>query len=184
MSEIKFACPHCSQHIACGDIYCGEQVSCPGCAKELFVPQLAAFIPLQAGNMTISRPVAFKERPPGRAAGFDLWAEKDWDHNATELGVVKSSSLLPLWILLLAPFAAALVMLMHRARLASIELLFVLCALAAGFYMAKIKNKSGAEQVVMGLIYSIAAIFCYGIIGFGLLFVGCLVVLGSSVNTR
>jgi hypothetical protein len=54
---------------------------------------------------------------------------------------------------------------------------FVLCALVAGFYLAKIQKKSGARLVVMGLLYSIAALFVYVMVAGGLLFVGCLVVL-------
>lgn len=43
MREIKFACPHCSQHIACDEAYCGYQIRCPACEGGLIVPRLAAF---------------------------------------------------------------------------------------------------------------------------------------------
>jgi hypothetical protein len=158
-------------------MYCGERISCPGCQQELFVPQRAAFIPLHSGNLTMALPVASKERQPARAVGLDLWSEKDWDERAAQAGGVKSSSLLPLWILLFLPFVVALISVMHRPRLAPIGMWFVLCALVAGFYLAKIQKKSGARLVVMGLLYSIAALFVYVMVAGGLLFVGCLVVL-------
>jgi hypothetical protein len=175
MSEIKFACPHCSQHIACEDMYCGERISCPGCEKELLVPQRSAFIPLQSGNITMALPVAFKERPQTRAVGLDLWSEKEWDDRASQMGVVKSASLLPLWILLFLPFVVALISVMHHTRLAAIGTWFILCALAGGFYLAKSQKKSGGWLVVMGFLYSIAALVFYVIVAFGLLFVGCLI---------
>jgi hypothetical protein len=177
MSEIKFACPHCSQHIVCDDIYCGERIDCPGCERALFIPLPANFIPLKADNMTLELPVALKERRYPRSAGLDLWTEEKWEQHASEHGVIQKSRLLPLWILLLLPYFVAFILMMHRAGVASIECCFILSALAAGFYLAKIQNKSGMGMIWMGLLYSFAALFVYFILSFGLLFVGCLVVI-------
>lgn len=40
MSEIKFACPGCQQHIACDTGYSGMEISCPACKAKMIVPQL------------------------------------------------------------------------------------------------------------------------------------------------
>lgn len=127
--------------------------------------------------MTMALPVALKERHPVRTIGLDLMGEREWDDRAAEAGMVKPARLLPMWIFLLLPFVAALVLIMHGARLASIQSWFLLCALAAGFYLAKVQNRSGGGLILMGLVYSFAALIFYVILAFGLLFVGCLVAL-------
>ncbi|HLP77523.1 MAG TPA: DUF4190 domain-containing protein [Candidatus Paceibacterota bacterium] len=38
MSEFKFNCPHCDQHLSCDDSYAGQQITCPACQKVLTVP--------------------------------------------------------------------------------------------------------------------------------------------------
>lgn len=179
MSEIKFACPHCFLHIACDDLYCGERIDCPGCGRELFIPPRAAFVPLQAGNMTLMPPVAFKERLYPRSATLDLWSEQRWAQHTSESREHQQPILLPLWVLLLLPFFVTFILLTHRAGVAAVELCFILCALLFGFYLAKIKNNSGLGMILAGLLYSFAMIFVYIILAFGLLFVGCLVAISS-----
>lgn len=39
MSEFKFACPVCSQHISCDTTKAGSQMQCPTCFQQLTVPQ-------------------------------------------------------------------------------------------------------------------------------------------------
>src|SRR5262245_52007238 len=39
MSEFKFACPVCSQHITCDSRSSGTQMECPTCFRKLVVPQ-------------------------------------------------------------------------------------------------------------------------------------------------
>jgi hypothetical protein len=38
MSEIKFACPQCGQHISGNEQWSGHQIQCPTCATSLTVP--------------------------------------------------------------------------------------------------------------------------------------------------
>ncbi len=40
MRDLKFACPHCEQHIKCGDDMVGKLVACPACGREVTVPRL------------------------------------------------------------------------------------------------------------------------------------------------
>jgi hypothetical protein len=42
MSEFKFACPACSQHIAGDERWAGLQIKCPACQADMMVPQLEA----------------------------------------------------------------------------------------------------------------------------------------------
>src|SRR6266550_4943908 len=87
MTEIKFACPHCSQHIACDEGYCGYQIRCPSCEGGLIVPRLAAFGFGAATNLSLALPVA---TPVPRQAAATLsraaWSEKEWDRHVSESG--------------------------------------------------------------------------------------------------
>ena len=38
MSEFKFNCPQCKQHIACDTTYVGSQINCPACRQAIVVP--------------------------------------------------------------------------------------------------------------------------------------------------
>lgn len=179
MSEIKFACPHCAQHIVCDEMYCGERITCPGCQKIIYVPERSAFIPLQAANMNLEVPVAAKERQPVHVEGLDLLSEKEWAGRASENGTAKSASLLPLWILLFLPFVVALVVMTQHASPVIFEYCFVICALVGGFYLAMIRQDSGVWLVVKGLLYAIAGVVIFVVVAVGLLFVGCLVLLNQ-----
>ena len=141
----------------------------------MFVPRQAAFIPLQAGKITVALPVASKERQYPRSATLGLWSEEKWERHTSEMVIRQQPNLLPLWVLLLLPFFVTFILLTHRADAAAVEICFILCALLFGFYLAKIKNYSGMRMVLVGLLYSFAMIFVYIILAFGLLFVGCLV---------
>jgi len=38
MSDLKFSCPSCAQHIQCDESYAGEKLPCPGCGSLVRVP--------------------------------------------------------------------------------------------------------------------------------------------------
>ncbi len=40
MSEFKFNCPQCKQHIACDTTYVGAQINCPACGQAIIVPPM------------------------------------------------------------------------------------------------------------------------------------------------
>jgi hypothetical protein len=42
MADIKFACPHCAQHITCDELWGGHQLDCPSCKNPLSVPAAPA----------------------------------------------------------------------------------------------------------------------------------------------
>ena len=50
MSEFKFSCPHCDQHLQCDDRLGGKQIQCPAC-KHLIVIPLSPVQQAQ-GNLT------------------------------------------------------------------------------------------------------------------------------------
>jgi DNA-directed RNA polymerase subunit RPC12/RpoP len=40
MSELKFNCSHCGQHLQCEEQYRGRQISCPKCHAMTVVPSI------------------------------------------------------------------------------------------------------------------------------------------------
>ena len=38
MSEFKFSCPACGQHISCSTAYCDQAIHCPNCRVQIRVP--------------------------------------------------------------------------------------------------------------------------------------------------
>ncbi len=38
MSEFKFSCPHCEQHLQCDDRLGGKQIQCPACKHLIVIP--------------------------------------------------------------------------------------------------------------------------------------------------
>lgn len=51
MSDLKFTCPSCAQHIQCDESYAGERIPCPSCASLVRVPvdaPLATTAPIPA----------------------------------------------------------------------------------------------------------------------------------------
>jgi hypothetical protein len=55
MSEFKFSCPHCGQHMQATAEYSGQQIPCPACQKLLVVPPSPA---APASNMPAPAPAA------------------------------------------------------------------------------------------------------------------------------
>lgn len=45
MSDIKFSCPQCGQHITCDALWMGQQLPCPACQNQITVPQVQASAP-------------------------------------------------------------------------------------------------------------------------------------------
>jgi hypothetical protein len=42
MSDIKFSCPQCSQHIACDAQFAGMIIKCPDCQNDIIIPEAQA----------------------------------------------------------------------------------------------------------------------------------------------
>ncbi len=40
MSEFKFECSHCKQHLACDEQFSGRQIQCPGCNTLIRIPSV------------------------------------------------------------------------------------------------------------------------------------------------
>ena len=115
MTEIKFACPHCQQHIACDEGYCGYQIQCPACAGGLIVPRLAAFGFGATANLSLALPIAtpVPRHAAGALSGIPAaWSEKEWRRHVAETEGLSVSEAWRGTILLLLFFAPALLALL------------------------------------------------------------------------
>ena len=45
MSEFKFTCPQCGQHILCDTQWSGREINCPACQQALVVPSVGPPVP-------------------------------------------------------------------------------------------------------------------------------------------
>lgn len=83
MSDIKFSCPKCSQHIACGPEYAGLQIKCPACQADIAIPGVpiaapppppkAAPLRVNVGHTAAPPPpqnIPLPPPPPPRASGL------------------------------------------------------------------------------------------------------------------
>jgi hypothetical protein len=50
MSDFKFSCPHCEQHLLCDERLGGKQIQCPACKHLIVIPASPA--QLAAGNFS------------------------------------------------------------------------------------------------------------------------------------
>ncbi len=66
MSEFKFSCPQCGQHILCDTEWGGREINCPACQQTLVVPSL--------GPPVIEAPAAtgprIAQKPSGRQVNY------------------------------------------------------------------------------------------------------------------
>jgi DNA-directed RNA polymerase subunit RPC12/RpoP len=69
MSEFKFSCPHCDQHLQCDERLGGKQIQCPACNHLIVIPaspaQVAAgnYAPESGKTWNTFIPPALKAKP-------------------------------------------------------------------------------------------------------------------------
>lgn len=69
MSEFKFACPVCGQHITADSTASGTQLECPTCFQKIIVPQAPADTETK---LILAASQAGRPRPTGPVPGSDL----------------------------------------------------------------------------------------------------------------
>jgi len=177
MSEIKFACPHCRQHIACDDAYCGARIDCPGCQRELFVPRRAAFVPIQPGNLALELPVASKmgsHAPPIIPAGLtdEQWAAAVAGNPGVELADDRQINWPVFFAMLLAP--AALTMIGMTLNLFELVMFATFIGSgAAGIHCGRMLARRLARDAGTRALLTVVLSLVFGALSFVLCFVGC-----------
>jgi len=193
MREIKFACPHCSQHIACDEAYCGYQIQCPACQGGLIVPRLAAFgFGTGSANLSLALPVATPlPRQVAATLSRAAWSEKEWDRHTAEAGGLRATQAWGGTILLLLFFAPALLALLFADSMSkqgggagrsqwlwTVWMIFTpICSLLCAAGLSQVLSKSVPARL---LITIVLAPFIWGLNASISLFLGCVASLMSA----
>jgi hypothetical protein len=145
--EVKFACPHCAQHIACDPAYCGTRIECPSCRCQMMVPRLSAF-----------------DSPPIDDLSPSLISEEEWDQRVTEwspanpLRIPGSITLQSwFWFFFLGPlllFFAGGGLEFRWLAVSGLQIIFGICAVVAGFLLAKASSTDLAGFILGGILFT------------------------------
>src|ERR1043166_7129891 len=82
MSEFKFACPVCGQHIECDSTKSGSPMECPTCFRKIVVPQA----PTGADPKLLLTAAQVQSRPLTRVpAGWKLPGRRGASRRATRV---------------------------------------------------------------------------------------------------
>jgi DNA-directed RNA polymerase subunit RPC12/RpoP len=79
MSDIKFACPHCRQHVACDSAYGDLRIECPSCGLPLMVPRLSAADSSHPATVLVASPPSPKRALPPPIPILRPWTEEEWE---------------------------------------------------------------------------------------------------------
>jgi hypothetical protein len=173
MSEIKFACPHCSQHIGCDGDYGDLSIECPSCGGTMVVPRLSAVDSAHTEMVIVASTPSPSARVARQIPTLGLWSdEKRAEHHREVTGEVLVSS--PLWIMgLFATLVVAFVLMVRGHSFGQIVGCLLLGGIITGMLRARARGSSGAKSVISGLLFGVALLIITPIIAVGILFVGC-----------
>jgi hypothetical protein len=176
MSEIKFACPHCRQHIACDSGYASLDIECPSCGGMMVVPRLTDTGALHTGTVLVASTPSPAPRPVPQVPRLDTWSQSQWQQHYDKV-VGSDTSQFPPWIV--AAVSSLILAAVLRATGAP-PWMMVLCivggAIAAGILLKQGKPAGNRPiyEVLKVLAFVCAAMVILPIIAIGILFVGCM----------
>lgn len=178
MSEVKFACPHCSQRIACDGDYADMCIVCPACGKPMVVPILSATDAAHPDICLVATTLTRKQKFRSRIPMLDPWTEEDWEEHASALAG-EPSGRTPLWMVSsLLTIVLAAVLRASGAGWVAVVIALVVGTLLSGYLLRKAGAGSmdGAaltDAVGRGLGAGLLLILAIPLIALGVLFVGC-----------
>jgi hypothetical protein len=105
MSEFKFACPVCGQHITCDSGSSGTPMDCPTCFRKLVVPQATSNAP---GSLVLTAAL-FQSRPATSLSS-------QTDVIARRLSAAKRVRAIALAVIVLAALVMAAVLVLHLSH--------------------------------------------------------------------
>lgn len=182
MSEIKFACPHCAQHVACDRDYADMCIVCPTCGKPMEVPRLSTAEASHPDLCLVAAIPQPKQRFSSRIPTIGLWKEDEWEERYRTAATPPQQT--PVWLVsaMGTVIAAALLKASHAPLWA-----IVLCVLAGTalscFLVARGQTVSGASAAspgIGGIVVSVVTyiwllIIVIPFVALSVLFIGCTV---------
>ena len=175
MSEIKFACPHCRQHIACDGDYADMCIVCPACGKPMMVPLLTTADATRQDLCLVASIPTPNRKLHSHIPMLDPWTEDAWEEHVSEV-TGKPLDRTPLWIVsALATIILAAVLRANGIGWTTIIITVVLGSLFSGYLMrtGEVGGNSIAYAVGRGLLACLAVMIAIPVIALGVLFVGC-----------
>jgi hypothetical protein len=180
MSEIKFACPHCAQHVACDSDYADMCIVCPGCSKPMLVPIMNATDAAHPKLVLVAATPAPRQTFCSRIPALDPWTEEEWkEHASAKAGEPPGRT--PLWIVSsLGTIILAAVLRANGAGAPAIIVTVVVGSLLSGYLARKAGGGSVGDALVADanlvgrmLLTALAVMLAIPLIALGVLFVGC-----------
>jgi Flp pilus assembly protein TadB len=175
MSDIRFACPFCQQHIVCDADYGGLSIDCPSCRNKMIVPRLSAAAPDHPSMLVLAStpaPDEAKPKTPEALPTLRAWTEAEWSRHSRE--VEGDTRQMPNWV---AVFFGSLMIAFALKLGGAGTLAATACVLAGGVAAAVLFAKGGrsrgAYRVLTGIGLFLAVICLLPVLGLAILFVGC-----------
>jgi hypothetical protein len=172
MSDIKFACPHCGQHIACDSDFGDLAIDCPGCKNGMVVPRLTA---AEAGHpelvLVASSPATRRVPPPMRAPS-KAWTEEEWAIQSRNFPD-KNAAVPHFSICLFGTLMVGLILKVSRTDPGSIIGFLVVGAGLSSVLMVRQWKSQGPLSVLKGVGMIMALCLLVPVVAVGILFLGC-----------
>ena len=178
MSEIKFACPHCQQHIACPQDYADMCIVCPACGKPMLVPVLSATDAAQSHLCLVAAVPGPKRKLRSHLPLLDPWTEEAWEEHARTAGG-GALARTPYWVVsVFGTLIVAAVLRASGAGWAAIITALIAGAALSGYLVARGSSFAGgyssageaAGQVALTVFLLVLSV---PFIALGLLLIGC-----------
>lgn len=173
MSEIKFACPHCGQHIACDSSYAEIGIECPSCNGPLVVPRLSGNTTEHGGMVIVASSSLPPPRPTQRIPPLTLKSDSFWTDNISD--VPKENPVMTTcWVAcLFATFVLTFVLAGNGFSPQALLACVVLGGMLTGYLRARGSSKPAAEALLSGIGFAFILVVVAPILLVGILFIGC-----------
>ena len=168
MSEIKFACCYCSQHIACDDAYCGNLIYCPACGRRIAVPRSLVVTQTGPNQTAAALPQAAVQSDP------NVWTEEAWEEHVNRVTADPVTKRAKLDLPIIAAMAMLLPFLVFNGI--SVQFLWVvmvISALVSGILMRNSAARIGSSPLACAGAFA-RGLLCYAIFAETFLIGGCI----------
>lgn len=173
MSDIKFACPYCSQHITCDAQYCDATIDCPSCGNEMTVPRLTASDSARQPMLVVASRPGPKRPPTGPLPTVRPLTEREWTEYSQQFSGENKTA--PVWLLsLIATLIIAFILKINRAGIWSIAVCLLAGTVFSAIFIIKDLRSAAAYSVLKGVSIVLALSVFIPVIALGILFIGCM----------
>jgi len=174
MSDIRFACPYCHQHIACDADYSDSSIDCPACGSSMVVPRLSNSGSDHPAMVLVASTPSPKHIAPERMDTLRGWTEEEWAQHLRKIGEGNTGEA-PHWALsLVVTIIILFILRINHAGAGSIIACLILGAAISGVLMAKQRSSAGAYVVLKGLGIGVALCLLLPVVALAILFIGCM----------